>query len=531
MFCSLLLLFAAAPAFATKPFATKRKHPSAAEPSLSGASGHPLCTSGEKCIGSSDDGTVRLVLNGKPEDTYCENCWDSFRQLYPESHILNTLLAPESPGKGAESSSCGASSSSSLDELDPGPTPPGDDGPSLSGASGHPLCTSGEDCFGSSDDRTVRHLLNGKPADTYCEKCWDILKQRFEIEGESPVSPESPGEGTEEKDCDKDDFSVLVENLAEPEPLLAPPAPPLWRAALAASTWVDSEDEDTAVEDADSAAVTDSAAAAVASEDEDTAGEDADISSSSNSPQQQLSAARDADISSSSNSPQQQLSAARDAGTAAAVAALDESMKLEERYLGERADIVPQDPPGFPPPLHLRVPHDPGVPPPPHLRLLRHAPHILRNQLAYQRRHHAPPLPIAPSVLPRGSIATATVVLPPRNKYGLLPRTTRPPSTATSSQDPMTTPDNNTNFNPLKFASSKSGVGVVWTPHMCVGAPRKAPPDHLPFNLMTASTRHGSKVPPWRKHVKKTVDKTPPKKNALPMSVRPHQKSGRPYGN
>ena len=206
-------------------------------------------------------------------------------------------------------------------------------------------------------------------------------------------------------------------------------------------------------------------------------------------------------------------------------------MKLEERYLGERADIVPQDPPGFPPPLHLRVPHDPGVPPPPHLRLLRHAPHILRNQLAYQRRHHAPPLPIAPSVLPRGSIATATVVLPPRNKYGLLPRTTRPPSTATSSQDPMTTPDNNTNFNPLKFASSKSGVGVVWNPHMCVGAPRKAPPDHLPFNLMTASTRHGSKVPPWRKHVKKTVDKTPPKKNALPMSVRPHQKSGRPYGN
>ena len=263
MFCSLLLLFAAAPAFAAKPFATKRKHPSAAEPSLSGASGHPLCTSGEKCIGSSDDGTVRLVLNGKPEDTYCENCWDSFRQLYPESHILNTLLAPESPGKGAESSSCGASSSSSLDELDPGPTPPGDDGPSLSGASGHPLCTSGEDCFGSSDDRTVRHLLNGKPADTYCEKCWDSFRQLYpELQGESLVSPESPGEGTEEKDCDKDDFSVLVESLgqtwrrprrrprlepepdlAEPEPLLAPPAPPLWRAALAASTWVDSDDE------------------------------------------------------------------------------------------------------------------------------------------------------------------------------------------------------------------------------------------------------------------------------------------------
>ena len=166
MFCSLLLLFAAAPAFATKPFATKRKHPSAAEPSLSGASGHPLCTSGEKCIGSSDDGTVRHVLNGKPEDTYCEKCWDSFRQRYPE------------------------------------------------------------------------------------------------LQGESLVSPESPGEGTEEKDCDKDDFSVLVESLgqtwrrprrrprlepepdlAEPEPLLAPPAPPLWRAALAASTWVDSDDE------------------------------------------------------------------------------------------------------------------------------------------------------------------------------------------------------------------------------------------------------------------------------------------------
>merc|ERR1712228_907248 len=50
---------------------------------------------------------------------------------------------------------------------------------------GHPLCTSAENCIGSVDDRTIRHLLNGKLADTYCEKCWDSFRSRHpNLEGE-----------------------------------------------------------------------------------------------------------------------------------------------------------------------------------------------------------------------------------------------------------------------------------------------------------------------------------------------------------
>jgi hypothetical protein len=52
-------------------------------------------------------------------------------------------------------------------------------------AVGHPLCTSLENCIGNPEDRTVRHLLKGVPADTYCEPCWESFRARHpNLEGE-----------------------------------------------------------------------------------------------------------------------------------------------------------------------------------------------------------------------------------------------------------------------------------------------------------------------------------------------------------
>jgi len=38
---------------------------------------------------------------------------------------------------------------------------------------GHPECTSNEDCIGNPAELKVRHLLDGEPADLYCEACWN----------------------------------------------------------------------------------------------------------------------------------------------------------------------------------------------------------------------------------------------------------------------------------------------------------------------------------------------------------------------
>jgi len=50
---------------------------------------------------------------------------------------------------------------------------------------GHPECTSGEDCIGTAVDLKVRHLLDGSPADIYCEPCWNsFLEASADLEGE-----------------------------------------------------------------------------------------------------------------------------------------------------------------------------------------------------------------------------------------------------------------------------------------------------------------------------------------------------------
>jgi len=50
--------------------------------------------------------------------------------------------------------------------------------------SGHPDCTSAEDCIGRPDDRLVRHILDGMDGDIYCETCWgSFLEQNPHLEG------------------------------------------------------------------------------------------------------------------------------------------------------------------------------------------------------------------------------------------------------------------------------------------------------------------------------------------------------------
>jgi hypothetical protein len=52
-------------------------------------------------------------------------------------------------------------------------------------SSGHPKCTSAEDCLGTPQDQLVRHILNGTPADVYCITCWESFLQRNpSLEGE-----------------------------------------------------------------------------------------------------------------------------------------------------------------------------------------------------------------------------------------------------------------------------------------------------------------------------------------------------------
>jgi len=50
--------------------------------------------------------------------------------------------------------------------------------------SGHPRCTSAEDCAGSPDATLIRHVLEDGPGDLYCQVCWASFKQRNpELEG------------------------------------------------------------------------------------------------------------------------------------------------------------------------------------------------------------------------------------------------------------------------------------------------------------------------------------------------------------
>jgi len=48
---------------------------------------------------------------------------------------------------------------------------------------GHPRCTSAEDCIGTRYDQLFRHLLDGQPADLYCQSCLEsFLEQNPELE-------------------------------------------------------------------------------------------------------------------------------------------------------------------------------------------------------------------------------------------------------------------------------------------------------------------------------------------------------------
>ena len=38
---------------------------------------------------------------------------------------------------------------------------------------GQPKCTSVEDCIGTPTDQLVQHVLDGQPADLYCQTCWE----------------------------------------------------------------------------------------------------------------------------------------------------------------------------------------------------------------------------------------------------------------------------------------------------------------------------------------------------------------------
>jgi hypothetical protein len=46
--------------------------------------GHPQCTSGPDCAGGPEEGLVQHILEDGPGDTYCEVCWNSFKQRNPE---------------------------------------------------------------------------------------------------------------------------------------------------------------------------------------------------------------------------------------------------------------------------------------------------------------------------------------------------------------------------------------------------------------------------------------------------------------
>lgn len=49
---------------------------------------------------------------------------------------------------------------------------------------GHPECTSAEDCIGDPDERLVRHILEGREGDVYCESCWESFReQTVDLEG------------------------------------------------------------------------------------------------------------------------------------------------------------------------------------------------------------------------------------------------------------------------------------------------------------------------------------------------------------
>mmetsp|Transcript_20988 Transcript_20988/g.59534 ORF Transcript_20988/g.59534 Transcript_20988/m.59534 type:complete len:366 (+) Transcript_20988:112-1209(+) len=43
---------------------------------------------------------------------------------------------------------------------------------------GHPRCTSADDCIGNATSTLIRHLHNNKPGDTYCQPCWDSFCER-----------------------------------------------------------------------------------------------------------------------------------------------------------------------------------------------------------------------------------------------------------------------------------------------------------------------------------------------------------------
>merc|ERR1712043_97804 len=69
------------------------------------------------------------------------------------------------------------------------PADQAEDGPDVAAdefeETGHPLCTSQEDCQGTEDDPLIRHILNGKPGDVYCKVCWmSFLEQNPSLEGQ-----------------------------------------------------------------------------------------------------------------------------------------------------------------------------------------------------------------------------------------------------------------------------------------------------------------------------------------------------------
>lgn len=48
------------------------------------ATGHPLCTSGDACVGNPDSKLVRhMTADGQPGDLYCEDCWNNFVEENP----------------------------------------------------------------------------------------------------------------------------------------------------------------------------------------------------------------------------------------------------------------------------------------------------------------------------------------------------------------------------------------------------------------------------------------------------------------
>ena len=55
---------------------------------------------------------------------------------------------------------------------------------------GHPRCTSGADCQGSSRDPLIQHLVDGAVGDIYCEKCWkSFLEMHPALKGNQLFEP------------------------------------------------------------------------------------------------------------------------------------------------------------------------------------------------------------------------------------------------------------------------------------------------------------------------------------------------------